>query len=407
MLSFGRRFSNFCFLDNHEYDFNKSYECLAGVGSISSIVSGKENHLQQLGEFQKENSDWIFGHAAYDLKNEIEELVSENADEIVFPDFVFFVPEIVFILSEDSVLIGADKNYNATEIFNEISALAFDHNGTQKIDLRSRFSRNEYLEAVKKIQDHIARGDCYEVCFCHEFFSENTSIDPVHVFRKLNDLSPSPFSAFYKWKEKYLMCASPERFLKKTKDRIISQPMKGTSKRILDNNEKDEEEKTALSVNEKERAENIMIVDLVRNDLSKICREGSVAVEEYLKIYSFPQVHQMISTIGGILREKISISDILAATFPMGSMTGAPKKRAMEIIEKFERTKRGLFSGMVGYLNPEGDFDFNVVIRSLLYNNENKYLSIQAGSAITFKSIPEKEYEECIIKIEAMKKALE
>jgi para-aminobenzoate synthetase component I len=163
----------------------------------------------------------------------------------------------------------------------------------------------------------------------------------------------------------------------------------------------------ALFLDEKERAENIMIVDLVRNDLSKICTEGSVMVEEYLKIYSFPQVHQMISTIKGNLRKGTSISDILSATFPMGSMTGAPKKKAMELIEKFERTKRGLFSGTVGYINPDGDFDFNVVIRSILYNNENKYLSIQAGSAITFKSIAEKEFEECHIKIEAMKKALE
>ncbi len=199
------------------------------------------------------------------------------------------------------------------------------------------------------------------------------------------------------------MCASPERFLKKTGNTIISQPIKGTSKR---NNEKDEEEKSALQLNEKERAENIMIVDLVRNDLSKICTEGSVSVKEYLKIYSFPQVHQMISTITGQLRENISFSEILSATFPMGSMTGAPKKRVMELLEKYERTKRGLFSGTVGYITPGGDFDFNVVIRSVLYNHETNYLSIQAGSAITFKSEPEKEYEECNVKIAALKQAI-
>jgi para-aminobenzoate synthetase component 1 len=298
-------------------------------------------------------------------------------------------------------------NYDSAKIFKEISEISFEQSAVQKTDLQSRFSRNEYLETVKKIQGHIARGDCYEICFCQEFFAENVEISPVNVFKKLDDLSPNPFSAFYKWEEKYLMCASPERFLKKTKNQIISQPMKGTSKRMSENSRKDEEEKKALLSNEKERAENIMIVDLVRNDLSKICTEGSVMVEEYLKIYSFPQVHQMISTIKGNLRKKTSIADILSATFPMGSMTGAPKKRAMELIEKFERTKRGLFSGTVGYVNPDGDFDFNVVIRSILYNNENKYLSIQAGSAITFKSIAEKEFEECHIKIEAMKKALE
>ena len=201
------------------------------------------------------------------------------------------------------------------------------------------------------------------------------------------------------------MCASPERFLKKIKNTILSQPIKGTSKRG-NNIKEDEEEKKALQLNEKERSENTMIVDLVRNDLSKICTEGSVMVKEYLKIYSFPQVHQMISTISGNLRENISFSEILSATFPMGSMTGAPKKRVMELIEQYEKTKRGLFSGTVGYINPGGDFDFNVVIRSILYNEENNYLSIQAGSAITFKSDPHKEYEECNIKIEAMRQAL-
>lgn len=407
LLNFGVRFSNFCFLDNHEYDFNKSYECIAGVNATSFIIAGKANQLPQLEKFQRENNDWIFGHASYDLKNEIEDLHSENFDGINFPDFLFFIPEIVFILSKDAVSIGMEEKYNATEIFKEISGIIPTVNECGSPAVLSRFSQTEYIETIQKIQKHIARGDCYEICFCHEFFAENAEIDPVNVFNKLNDLSPNPFSAFYKYKEKYLMCASPERFLKKTKNEIISQPVKGTSKRIKDNFQKDELGKKALLLDEKERAENIMIVDLVRNDLSKICREGSVKVKEYLKIYSFPQVHQMISTISGDLPEDISIAEIFKATFPMGSMTGAPKKKAMELIEKFERTKRGLFSGTVGYINPNGDFDFNVVIRSILYNKANKYLSIQAGSAITFKSIPVKEYQECTIKMEAMRKALE
>ena len=150
-----------------------------------------------------------------------------------------------------------------------------------------------------------------------------------------------------------------------------------------------------------------MIVDLVRNDLAKICTEGSVFVKDFLKIYSFPQVHQMISTIAGTLKENITLAEIFSASFPMGSMTGAPKKRVMELIEKYEKTKRGLFSGAVGYINPEGDFDFNVVIRSVLYNHTKQYVSIQAGSAITFKSNPKNEYEECLLKIAAMKKSLE
>ncbi len=389
LLCFGIKFSNFCFLDNHEYDFDKSYECIAGAGIISSVEDSEKAGLDQLAQFQKENNDWIFGHAGYDLKNRIEHLSSENFDEIKSPDFLFFVPKIIFILSKYSVLIGLYDDYNADEIYNEICGIISIKRNFQAPHLHSRFSHKEYLETVKKLQGHIAKGDCYEICFCQEFFAENCQIEPVTVFKRLCDISPNPFSAFYKYGEKYLICASPERFLKRTKNIIISQPIKGTSKRNK-NTDEDEEEKTALQLNEKERAENIMIVDLVRNDLSKICTEGSVSVKEYLKIYSFPQVHQMISTISGNLRENISFAEILSATFPMGSMTGAPKKRAMELIERYERTKRGLFSGTVGYINPEGDFDFNVIIRSILYNEKNKYLSIQAGSANTFKSIPEK-----------------
>jgi para-aminobenzoate synthetase component 1 len=217
-------------------------------------------------------------------------------------------------------------------------------------------------------------------------------------------ISPNPFSAFYKLDDKYLLCASPERFLKRKKNKLVSQPIKGTSRRSA---ETDTQEKSLLHSDEKERAENIMIVDLVRNDLSKICEEGSVAVDEFLKIYSFPQVHQMISTISGNVRENISFSQIISALFPMGSMTGVPKKKVMELIEKYEKTKRGLFSGSVGYIDPDGNFDFNVVIRSILYNESRRYLSLQAGSAITWKSKPEKEYEECKIKIEAMIRSLD
>jgi len=407
LLNFGIRFSNFCFLDNHEYEFDKSYECIVGAGSVRQVIANSGSGLMQLAQFQKENKDWMFGHASYDLKNEIEDLSSKNFDGIVIPDFLFFVPETVFILSKKNVQIGSLRGINTEEIFNEICAINLEIGSSAEVHLQSRFSQKEYIETIKKLQEHIAKGDCYEICFCQEFFTENIEIHPVDIFIKLSALSPNPFSAFYKYEGKYLMCASPERFLKKIKNSIIAQPIKGTAKRIGNNAEKDEAEKTALQFNEKERAENIMIVDLVRNDLSKICTKGSVTVKEYLKVYSFPQVHQMISTIIGNLRENISFAEILEATFPMGSMTGAPKKRVMELIENYERTKRGLFSGTVGYINPDGDFDFNVIIRSILYNETKKYLSILTGSAITFKSIPEKEYEECLIKLEAMKKALE
>jgi para-aminobenzoate synthetase component I len=397
------KFSNFCFLDSNGYDFDKSYDCIAGCGSIHSIICNEKNNISSLAEFINESKDWLFGHVSYDLKNEIENLSSNNKDGIDFPDFYFFVPQIIFILSKETVNIGIHGNADSDAIFEEIISIIPQNKVFEKPTLKSRLLKEEYVETIEKLQQHILRGDCYEICFCHEHYAQNIEIDTVNVFKRLTEISPNPFAAFYKLDQKYLLCASPERFLKKTGDVLISQPIKGTSKRTYNNTE---DEKYSLRTDAKERAENIMIVDLVRNDLSKICTEGSVSVKEFLKVYSFPQVHQMISTIEGKLGEKVSFGGILSATFPMGSMTGAPKKRVMEVIEKYEKTKRGLFSGTVGYINPDGDFDFNVVIRSILYNEANRYLSIQAGSAITSKSRAEKEYEECNLKMEAMVKAL-
>jgi para-aminobenzoate synthetase component 1 len=407
LLNFGKKFGIFCFLDNHGYEFSKSYECIAGAGVIRSIISGDIPGLNKLTRFQQENREWIFGHIAYDVKNEIENSESSNPDGIGFPNIHFFVPEIIFILSFNELQIGVDQAYDVQKIYDAIISVKPGNPSYKTPFLKSRFPPGEYIDTVKKLQEHILRGDCYEINFCQEFYADNTVIEPYNVYRKLSALSPNPFAAFYKYEDKYLICASPERFLKKTGSTIISQPMKGTAKRIAGDARADEQQKKDLYNNEKERSENIMIVDLVRNDLAKICTEGSVCVKDLLRIYAFPQVHQMISTIKGTLKEDTTLSEIFSATFPMGSMTGAPKKRVMELIEKYEKTRRGLFSGTVGYISPGGDFDFNVIIRSVLYNQPRKYVSIQAGSAITFNSIPENEYEECLLKVAAIKKALE
>jgi len=407
MLNFGKKFGIFCFLDNHGYEFNKSYECIAGAGVIKSIIAYDEPGLNKLTRFRKENQEWVFGHVAYDVKNEIENLESSNPDGIQFPNIHFFVPEIIFVLNKNEVQIGVHQGYDVREIYNAIISCKPETSAAKALSLKSRFPQDEYIDTVKKLQGHILRGDCYEINFCQEFYAENTLIDPYNVYQKLSELSPNPFAAFYRHEDKYLICASPERFLKKTGKTIISQPMKGTARRITNDAKADEQQKKDLYNDEKERSENIMIVDLVRNDLAKICTEGSVYVKDFLGIYAFPQVHQMVSTIKGNLRENTLLAEIFSATFPMGSMTGAPKKRVMELIEKYEKTKRGLFSGTVGYINPEGDFDFNVVIRSVLYNKLRNYVSIQAGSAITFNSIPENEYQECLLKVAAVRKALE
>ncbi len=409
MLNFGKKYSTFCFLDNHEYNFQKSYDCIAGAGIIKQFARGADDNkesLEKLDHFLSEANDWIFGHISYDLKNEIEDLYSSNPDGIDFPILSFFVPEVVFIISKTELKIGVFPPNDPDFLYKQILSGFFSEEIYPVPILKSRFSRDGYIETVQKLQDHILKGDCYEINFCQEFYATNTIIDPVAVHKNLNKISPNPFSAFYKYFDKFLMCASPERFLKKKGGAIISQPIKGTARRIEADKVADDLQKKSLSQNEKERSENIMIVDMVRNDLAKICSEGSVKVEDYLGVYTFPQVHQMISTISGILKEGIKSSEILNATFPMGSMTGAPKKRVMQLIEQYEKTKRGLFSGSVGYIDPEGNFDFNVVIRSIQYNASTNYLSVMAGSAITYNSVAENEYEECLLKISAMKKAL-
>jgi len=238
-----------------------------------------------------------------------------------------------------------------------------------------------------------------------EFYAENVIMKPHLVYQKLNALSPTPFSNYFKWFNQYILSATPERFLSKRGGKLISQPIKGTAKRSLDIIE-DEQIKKDLLNHPKEQQENVMIVDLVRNDLTKSAKKGTVAVEELFGVYSFKQVHQMISTVVCELKEGLTNAEILKNSFPMGSMTGAPKIKAMQLMEKYERTKRGMYSGAIGYFSPNNDFDFNVIIRTILYNQSNQYLSFQVGSAITYYAEAEQEYEECLLKVKAILEVL-
>ena len=405
MLNWANRFGIFCFLDNHHYQTNyHSIECVLAVGRKNSFTASAGSALNDLRDFLNEKQRNLFGHLCYDLKNEIESLTSSRKDRIGFPDIFFFEPEMIIRLSEKEMEIESDDD--ATRIFEAI--MNSDHEISlqrRSVDIQQRVSKKEYIETIEQLKKHILRGDCYEINYCMEFFGEGAVVDPLSVYQKLSKASPNPFSALYKLEDKWLICASPERFLKKTGTTILSQPIKGTSSRFLKDDRKDKKSKEELYASEKDRSENVMVVDLVRNDLARVCKEGTVKVDELFGIYSFPQVHQMISTVSGELKDEISFSEIIRSTFPMGSMTGAPKKRVMELIDQYERSGRGIFSGAVGYITPEGDFDFNVVIRSIMYNSPEKYLSFMAGSGITFYSDAEKEYEECLLKAEAMRRA--
>ncbi len=391
------------------YSPHSQYEVLAAFGAESLVVPGK-NYFDELREATAQN-DWLFGYLGYDLKNEVEKLTSNNYDKLYFPEMLFFRPSIVFAVQEDVLNIYYSKDkYNrqtAGSLFDAImdEPAVTGHNDKDLL-IQARFTKDEYIETVNGVLKHIQRGDIYEMNLCQEFFVSPYRINPYETYLRLNQISPTPFSAFGKFHENFLLCASPERYLQKVGERVISQPIKGTCHR----GKTEEEDKLLaemLKNDPKERAENVMIVDLVRNDLSRVAQRGSVRVDELCGVYPFSQVHQLISTISCQLAGKYDIVDLLKSTFPMGSMTGAPKVSAMQIIEEFERTKRGLYSGAVGYIDPLGNFDFNVVIRSLLYSKTKRYLSYSVGGAITSKSNPEQEYNECLLKAKAINQVLE
>ena len=401
MLNWANRFNIFSFLDNQAYSIQpQQYECLLAAGSSRHVSSG---NIRDLDEFLANNKSWVFGHLCYELKNSIHHLHSLKHDKIGFPVFYFFVPEVLIQIKGEVLSIEGE---DCEKIYKQIVEEQTTFQTSSSIFIQQRLTKEQYVQKIQQLQKHIVRGDCYEINYCQEFFAENAVINPIETFQKLIAVSPNPFSALYKLDDRFLICASPERFIAKTGNRIFSQPMKGTSKRNVDDNKQDAELKEVLRQSAKEQSENVMVVDMVRNDLTKVCLDGSVKVDELFGVYTYPHVHQMISTISGELKNEAKISDIIEATFPMGSMTGAPKHRVMELIDEYEVSARGIFSGSVGYISPEKNFDFNVVIRSIMYNASNKYLSYQLGSGITFYSDPEKEWEECMLKGEAIKKVL-
>ncbi|MEM9821325.1 MAG: anthranilate synthase component I family protein, partial [Bacteroidota bacterium] len=416
LLSWSKGDQTLSYLDSNQTGINYSgIDCMLAVGVEDELLireAGKSSldPFEQLKAFYQKYPSWLFGYFSYDLKNSIEHLSSQNFDGMVWPDLHFFCPKHVIklqgrqveIYSTDSAPDQLLKSILSVELGDEsqfVSSQDFPK-------LKARMRKLDYLATVEKVRQHLHRGDLYELNLCQEFYAENCEVDPLALFNKLNQLSKAPFSAYYRLQHQYLLCASPERFLQKKGQQILSQPIKGTIKRG-GNHRADEQLKKQLFNSKKDRSENVMIVDLVRNDLARTCLPGSVKVEELFGIYSFEQVHQMISTVSGTLDPKVHFVDAIRQAYPMGSMTGAPKIRSMELIEQYEQSKRGLYSGAVGYIDPEGNFDFNVVIRSLMYHSEKDYLSFQVGGAIVYDSVPEKEYEECLLKAKGILEALE
>jgi para-aminobenzoate synthetase component 1 len=409
LVRFAKAFNEACILNNNYPNTHNKTEFVAAFGVKSELkLHSDKGAFEAFEKFtEKHKGSWMFGYLTYDLKNDVEELTSSNTDDMNFPSGHFFVPDILVYIHGDRLHIHSDKT-NAEDVFRKIgefpAAGVVHSKGLDEGVFESRPEKADYIEAVNSLINEIEMGNIYEINYCRELIHAK-EIEPYETALCLFETSPAPFSSFYKVDDHYLMCASPERFLMKSDNLLISQPIKGTKRRSLVPEEDglliDELKKDA-----KERAENVMIVDLVRNDLSHTAESGSVEVEELFGIYTFPHVHQMISTVKSRLKETYSMVEAIKYCFPMGSMTGAPKLRAMKLIEHHEQFKRGIFSGSVGLISPQHDFDFNVVIRSILYNGKDKKVSIRTGSAITAMCDPEKEWEECRLKARALLNAI-
>lgn len=412
LLIWANEHNEVVWLDSNLYSQkHKEYEAILAVDAFTSIQTDWYEAFQKLEEYQTTTSDWIFGYLSYDLKNDTENLSSSNYDGLKFPELFFFQPKKIFLIQKESIEV-LYLNFISEEVesdwnlIRDIDVSKIDTQIVEPVLLQNRVTKEEYLRDIAKMKHHIQLGDIYEANYCMEYFATSATLNPLSTYIYLNEISESPFATYFKNNSHFALSASPERYIKKKGSQVVSQPIKGTARRAKED-EVDKLLKFNLQEDPKERSENIMITDLVRNDLSKVAEKNSVQVTELCEAYTFKQVHQLISTIECTVPSTVSSVKILRESFPMGSMTGAPKVSAMKICESLEKTKRGLYSGTIGYFTPQGDFDFNVIIRSILYNSKEQYVSCSVGGAITIQSQPESEYDECLVKVKALKQALE
>ena len=385
-------------------DSNDGNKILAW-GCEDKIIQKQYNSLL-LNKFeQKHSADYIFGYLGYDAKNNFyKSEYSNNPDFHNFPESIFYVPQHILMIKNGSLMyFGTNKGFKQ---FNEIDSLKYNFTKkTKRVNLVCKSNYNTYKKNIELIHNHLQRGDIYEINYCLNFSVENCRLNVLETYLKLKKNTKAPFSTFFKFNDTVILSASPERFFTKRNKTIISQPIKGTAPRGT-NSIKDKQIQIDLLNNQKEISENIMIVDLVRNDLSTIADKSSVSVPELCKLYSFETVHQLISTVKAQIPKEITFSEIAKHIFPMGSMTGAPKLSAIKIIEGLETFKRNIYSGTIGYIDPLNNMDFNVVIRSIIHNTTLKTVSVSVGGAITIKSTALLEYEECMLKLKKIEESI-
>jgi len=381
---------------------------LVALGMDDEFVLEESGNLEDLDKWIKQKEDWIFGYLSYDLKNKIEKLETRHPNKTGVNLAHFICPKAVFSVDEAGVHIykslpECDESFILSWVKKFLSLK--EESTLETIDLIAAQNKEHYLKSVYQLKNHIHSGDIYEINYCQEFYSNQKLKSPFNTWMRLNEKTTAPFAAYFQINDLYLLCGSPERYLKRLGTRVTSQPIKGTIRRSSDAT-RDQELKDELHESLKERTENVMIVDLVRNDLSRSAERGSVKVDKQFELITFKTVHHLVSTISAQIKSEVSFVDLIKDTFPMGSMTGAPKIKALQLSDQYESSARGIYSGSVGYIEPNGNFDFNVVIRTVVYNSSEQYISSHVGGAITAMCDPEEEYDECLLKIRAVVEAL-
>lgn len=410
LIQWADQFEEVVWLDSNDYpNSHNNYQAILAVEAERFFRTDSIKALDELKEYRKTNKDWLFGYLSYDAANLGVTQTNQKSDLLQFSKLNFFHPRKIFILKKNRIEIhySSEKQDEIEKDWNSINEIIPKKPSHKKLnlDVKARLSKQDYLDKVKTIISYIDQGKIAEINFCQEFYTQANLEHPLTVYQHLNKISKTPFAAYLRLNDKYVMCASPERYLSHTDGEIKAQPIKGTAKRKKKELE-DQQFRIALENNEKEVLENTIATEMIVNELYAIAEEGSVQVTELSKAYTFEQVHQLISTIVCQLHPKLEAIDAIIATYPMGSMTGIPKESSLSIIDEIENFNRSLYSGSIGYFAPNDDFDFNVVIRSILYNATTNYVSFAAGGAITALSDPEKEYEECMVKVKAMAEVL-
>lgn len=406
LLDWSQQFNHIVWLDSNAYpEHQHTYEAVLAVDAHEILSIDEDFALTNLKQYREENKNWLFGYLGYRANSRKLEDISK--DLLKFPSLYFFQPKKVFLVHKDYIELHYLKPEEIELDWEAISRIELNHAclELEDIEIKPRIDKDTYIAKVEQIQKYIKDGILDEINFCQEFYTDTKLDNPLAFYKQLNQISQAPFASYMRLEDKYAFCSSPERYLKHKKRKLITQPIKGTAKRLLDK-EADERIKKRLKENEKEINENKLVVDMVMQEFKTFCIPESVEVTEFCKAYTFKQVHQLISTIEGEIKEDLSALDAISATYPMGSMTGLPKKTALVLTDELEDFDRGVYSGGIGYFTPEEDFDFNVVIRTALYNDTEAYLSFSAGGAITSLSNPEAEYEESLIKINAIKEIL-